>query len=323
MIVPMPVLPELEPLLARIRAAGAPDHATPVAERREQVHAGIDMQQAHLVEPVPTVPYADHRVRVSGGAITVRVYRPEGEVTVGCHLFVHGGGWWMGTLDQSDLACSRIVNQVGCAVGSVDHRWAPEQRFPVPAEDCFAALAWVAASAAELGLDPRRISVGGVSSGANLAAATTLMARDRGGPSVIAQSLEVPMLDLTMAQPSIDELADGYMLTRERLALEVADYCDPERRSDPYASPLLAPDLAGLPPALIATAEYDLLRDDGERYATRLRAAGVPATAVRWPGHLHGSLGLTRLAPTAGEWHQRQHAFLRERHGLDRIGGSP
>jgi acetyl esterase len=322
-MIAMPVLPELEPLLARIRAAGGPDHGTPIAERREQVHAGIDMQQAHMVEPVPAAPHTDHRVGVSGGEIIVRVYRPEVEGTVGCHLFVHGGGWWMGTLDQSDLACSRIVNQVGCAVASVGHRWTPEQRFPVPAEDCYAALGWVAANAAELGLDRDRISVGGVSSGANLAAATTLMARDRGGPSVIAQSLEVPMLDLTMTQPSIDELAEGYMLTRERLARDVADYCDPERRSDPYASPLLAPDLAGLPPALIATAEYDLLRDDGEQYAARLEAAGVSATAARWPGHLHGSLGLTRLAPSAAEWHQRQHAFLRERHGLDRIGGSP
>ena len=188
-----------------------------------------------MVEPVPTAPHTDHRVPVSGGEITVRVYRPKVE-QVGCHLFVHGGGWWMGTLDQSDLACSRIANEVGCAVVSVDHRWSPERRFPVPAEDCYAALNWVASSAAELGLDPGRISVGGVSSGANLAAATTLMARDRGGPDVLAQSLEVPMLDLTMSQASIEELAEGYMLTRERLALEVADYCDPQRRSDPYAS---------------------------------------------------------------------------------------
>lgn len=274
-----------------------------------------------MVEPGPAAPCTDHRVRVSGGEITVRVYRPEVEEAVGCHLFVHGGGWWMGTLDQSDQACSRIVNEVGCAVVSVDHRWSPERRFPVPAEDCYAALSWVASSAAELGLDPGRISVGGVSSGANLAAATTLMARDHGGPDVLAQSLEVPMLDLTMSQASIEELAEGYMLTRERLALEVADYCDPQRRSDPYASPLLAPDLAGLPPALIATAEYDLLRDDGEEYAARLRAAGVPATAVRWPGHLHGSLGMTRLVPSAADWHQRKHAFLRERHGLDRVRG--
>ncbi len=314
---PVPVLPELEPLLARIRAAGAPDPATPVAQRREQVHAGIDLQQAHTVEPVPTAPHVDCRVRVAGGAITVRVYRSEVTETVGCHLFVHGGGWWMGTLDQSDLACSRIAYRVGCAVVSVAHRWAPEHRFPVPVEDCYAALGWVASTAAELGLDAGRISVGGVSSGANLAAAATLMARDRGAPDVLAQSLEVPMLDLTMSQASIDDLAHGAMLTRERLALEVADYCHPEDRSDPYASPLLAPDLAGLPPALIATAEYDLLRDDGEQYAARLRAAGVPAIAVRWPGHLHGSLGMTRLAPSADEWHQRQHAFLREWHGLD------
>jgi acetyl esterase len=308
------VLPELQPLLARIRAAGAPDPAASVAERREQVHAGIEMQLAHMVEPVPPIPYADHRVSVSDGEVTVRVYRPEVEEPVGCHLFVHGGGWWMGTLDQSDVPCSRIANEVGCAVASVDHRWAPEHRFPVPAEDCYAALSWIASNAAELRLDPARISVGGVSSGANLAAATTLIARDRGGPDVLAQSLEVPMLDLTMSQASIDELADGYMLTRERLALEVADYCYPEDRSDPYASPLLAPDLAGLPPALIATAEYDLLRDDGEQYAARLIAAGVPATAVRWPGHLHGSLGMTRLAPSAADWHERQHAFLRELH---------
>ena len=117
----MPVLPELEPLLARIRAAGAPDHATPVAERREQIHAGIDMQQAHMVEPVPAAPHVDHRVGVDGGEITVRLYRPEVEEVFGCHLYVHGGGWWMGTLDQSDLACSRIVSEVGCAVASVDH----------------------------------------------------------------------------------------------------------------------------------------------------------------------------------------------------------
>jgi acetyl esterase len=315
----MPVLPELQPLLERIRAAGAPDRATPITERREHVHAGIDMQQAHMVEPVPTAPRADHSVRVSVGEIAVRVYRPEVGEAVGCHLFIHGGGWWMGTLDQSDLACSRLVNEVGCAVVSVDHRWSPEWRFPVPAEDCYAALSWVAASSAELGFDPGRISVGGVSSGANLAAATTLMARDRGGPDVIAQSLEVPILDLTLSPASIDQLAEGYMLTRERLALEVADYCDPELRTDPYASPLLAPDLAALPPALIATAEYDLLRDDGESYAARLSAAGVPATAVRWPGHLHGSLGMTRVAPSAAEWHQRQHAFLRERHELARV----
>jgi acetyl esterase len=316
----MAVLAELEPLLERIRAAGPPDHSTPIAQRREQVHAGIDMQQAHMVEPVEAAPYVDHDVPVPGGEITVRLYRPAIEDPVGCHLFVHGGGWWMGTLDQSNLACSRIVNEVGCAVASVDHRWAPEHPFPDPVKDCYASLAWIAANAARLRLDPGKISLGGVSSGANLVAATALMARDRGGPATIAQSLEVPMLDLTMSEASIETFATGYMLTRERLELEVDDYCEPRRRSDPYASPLLAEDLAGLPPALIATAEYDLLRDDGEHYAARLDAAGVPATAVRWPGHVHGSLGLTRLVASANAWQARTHAFLRERHGLGDAG---
>jgi acetyl esterase len=310
----MPVLSELEPLLERIRTVGPPDRSVAIAERRAQVHAGIDAQQAHMVAPVAAVPYVDHRVTVAGGEITVRLYGPEDHEQRGCHLFVHGGGWWMGTLRQSDLACSRIVRHVGCAVASVGHRLAPEHRYPIPVEDCYACLSWLAANADELGLDRHCISAGGVSSGANLAAATALIARDRGGPGLIAQSLEVPMLDLTMSEPSIETLATGYMLTRERLAAEVDDYCEPQRRGEPYASPLLAEDLAGLPPTLIATAEYDLLRDDGEHYAERLRAAGVVATAVRWPGHVHGSLGMTRLLASANQWHEQNHAFLRLHH---------
>ena len=318
----MPVLTELEPLLARVQAGGPVDPTLSVAERRSQVHAGIEMQQAHLVEPVAVAAHVDHHVPAGAGEITIRLYRPETEGRIGCHLFVHGGGWWMGTLDQSDIACSRTVDGVGCAVASVAHRWAPEHRYPVPAEDCYAGLLWIATNAAALGVDADRLSVGGVSSGANLAAATTLMARDREGPPIVAQSLEVPMLDLTMSEASIDELGDGYMLTRKRLRAEVADYCDRDQRAEPYASPLLAEDLADLPPALIATAAYDLLRDDGEHYATRLRAAGVTASAVRWPGHLHGSLGLTRLVASAGDWHDRQHRFLRTHHAPVREGRS-
>jgi acetyl esterase len=263
---------------------------------------------------VPAAPYADHTVAVNGGQITVRLYRPESDTTPGCHLYVPGGGWWMGTLDHSDLACSRIVHAVGCAVGSVDHRRAPEYRYPDPVEDCYAALAWLAANAAALGLDPERISLGGVSSGANLITAAALCARDRDGPAPIALTLEVPILDLTMTTGSIDELGEGYMLTRERLAAEISDYCDRSRREEPYASPLLAEDLTGLPPTLIAVAEYDLLRDDGERFVTRLEAAGVSARVVRMQGHLHGSLGMTELVPSAREWHERMHEFLRLHH---------
>jgi acetyl esterase len=122
------------------------------------------------------------------------------------------------------------------------------------------------------------------------------------------------MLDLTMSQPSIAAFATGHMLTRDRLEQDVDNYCEAHRRSEPYASPLLAHDLGGLPPTLVATAEYDLLRDDGERYAQRLASAGVNASAVRWAGHLHGSLGLTRLVVSANDWHARNHAFLRDHH---------
>jgi acetyl esterase len=310
----MPVLPELELLLERIRTAEGSLDPMPLAERRATVHRGIDAQLEHMVAPVPLVTYSDHSVAVDGGEITVRLYRPEPNSTPGCHLYIHGGGWWMGTLEQSDLACSRIARGVGCLVASIDHRLAPEHPYPIPLEDCYAALLWLDASAQELGLDSARISLGGVSSGANLAAATALCARDRGGPVTIAQTLEVPILDLTMSNPSIEEFGDGYMLTRERLASEIGDYCEPTHRTEPHASPLLANDLSGLPPALIAVAEYDLLRDDGESYSARLKAAAVPAVAIRMQGHLHGSLGLTRLVPSALEWHERMHAFLRDHH---------
>jgi acetyl esterase len=310
----MPVLPELEALLERIRAADGRFDSLPLAERRAMVHQGIDAQLEHVVDPVPAAPYSDHVVAVDGGQITVRLYRPESGTTPGCHLYVHGGGWWMGTLDQSDLACSRIVNAVGCAVASVDHRLAPEHPYPDPVEDCYAALVWLASNAAELSLDPERFSLGGVSSGANLITGAALCARDRGTPATIALTLEVPILDLTLTTGLIDELGERYMLTRERLAAEVSDYCEPSRREEPYASPLLAEDLSGLPPTLVAVAEYDLLRGDGERFVSRLEAAGVSARGVRMQGHLHGSLGMTRLVPSAHGWHERMHAFLRLRH---------
>jgi acetyl esterase len=161
------------------------------------------------------------------------------------------------------------------------------------------ALEWLVGHAGELGLAQDRISIGGVSSGANLAAAAALHARDGNGPALIAQVLDIPVLDLTMSQPSIDAFASGYMLTRERLAQEIDDYCPPERRTERWASPLLADDVAGLPPTLIATAEYDLLRDDGERYAERLADAGVPVTTQRWLGNVHGSHRGTSRPPSS------------------------
>ncbi|MFC0529896.1 alpha/beta hydrolase [Phytohabitans kaempferiae] len=312
----MPLLPELVPMLARIEAARAhlPDAALPVADRRAAIHRGMDQRAAAVALPPPPVAVTDHTVPVEDGEITVRVYRPDAEGPLPGHLYVHGGGWWLGTLAHRDTVCARRAVDAGCVVASVAHRLAPEHRFPVPVRDCAAALAWLASRAATLGVDASRLSVGGDSSGANLAAATTLVARAEGGPALVAQVLEIPALDLTMSQPSVAGLTGPLVLTRDDLAADIARYADPADLGDPYASPLLTPDLSGLPPALVMTAEFDILRDDGAAYARRLVEAGGSARVVEWPGHVHGSHEMTATLESAREWQAQVAAFLRERH---------
>jgi acetyl esterase len=302
-------------MLARINQARGhvPDEVIPIAQRREAIHRMMDQRAAAVVAAPPEIDRHDRAVPVDGGEIVVRIYRPPAAgPSLPGHVYVHGGGWWLGTLDHRDRVCaSRAVN-VGCVVVSVAHRLAPEHRYPVPAEDVFAALQWVAAHAPDLGVDPMRISIGGDSSGANLAAAATLMSRDRGCPALVAQTLEIPALDLTMSQPSIEDSATGYVLTRDELTDNIDLYCAPDERSQPYASPALAVDLAGLPPALIMTAEYDVLRDDGAMYARRLSGAGVRAEVICWAGHVHGSHEMTAMVPSAQDWQARVESFLRE-----------
>ncbi|GAA4444624.1 alpha/beta hydrolase [Phytohabitans houttuyneae] len=309
----MPALPELAPMLARIEAARAhvPDPALPVAERRAAIHRGMDQRAAAVALPPPPVAVTDHAVPVEGGEITVRTYRPDVEGPLPAHLYVHGGGWWLGTLAHRDAACARLAVDARCVVASVAHRLAPEHWFPVPVRDCVAALMWLAGRAAELGVDASRLSIGGDSSGANLAAATALVARDEGGPALVAQVLEIPALDLTMSQPSVNATAGPVVLTRDDLAENIARYADPADLRHPYASPLLAPDLSGLPPALVMTAELDILRDDGAAYGRRLVEAGGSAEVVEWAGHVHGSHEMTAVLVSAREWQARAAAFLR------------
>jgi acetyl esterase len=197
-------------------------------------------------------------------------------------------------------------------VVSVAHRLAPEHRYPVPVKDVYAALQWVVDSAQDLGIDQSRISIGGDSSGANLAAAVALMSRERGGPAIVAQILEIPALDLTMGQPSIEQYADGYALTRDDLADNINHYCDADERREPFVSPALADDLGGVPPALIMTAEYDVLRDDGDLYGRRLNEAGTSARAICRAGHIHGSHEMTAILPSARAWQAKVQSYLRE-----------
>ena len=250
---------------------------------------------AHSPDPMPLE--REFKIAVSAGSIQVRQYSPEkNPVGLPCYLYFHGGGFWLGTLDQTDANCRAMAKDANCVVVSVDYRLAPEHKFPTAAEDCYAALIWVSEHAGELGIDPSRIAVGGGSAGGNLAAVVALMARERGGPHLVFQVLEIPVTDFTrldalqvpsegLTVPSGKEQYRSYYLSTDADA------------SNPHASPLLAADHAGLPPALVMCAEYDPLRPEGEAYADSLRKAGVSVEYHCWEGQFHGSQGMAKLIP--------------------------
>ena len=226
-----------------------------------------------------------------GGQIPLRIYTPltEGDAPPPIAMMFHGGGWVIGDLDTADGQSRELCAGAGCIVVSVDYRLAPEHRFPAAADDCFAATLWASENGSALGGDPKHIAVVGDSAGGNLAAVVTLMARDAGGPAIAAQVLVYPATNgVRFETASYRECAEGYMLTAEAMHWFWDQYADPGERSNPRASPLLAGDLSGLPPALVMTAEYDPLRDDGEAYATALEAAGNTVECVRFDGFLHG-----------------------------------
>jgi acetyl esterase len=208
-------------------------------------------------------------------------------------VYFHGGGFVIGNLDSHDGTCRALANASGCAVVSVDYRLAPEHRFPAAPEDCYAALRFVAERGAELGIDARRLAVAGDSAGGNLAAVTALLARERRGPDVRFQLLVYPVADHAFDTPSYRDNAEGYFLSAAMMRWFWGHYLErPEQGDDPLASPLRAKDLAGLPPALVITAEYDPLRDEGEAYAARLKQAGVAAELLRYDGQIHGFFSL-------------------------------
>ena len=228
------------------------------------------------------------------GEVPVRIYTPEGNGPFPVLVWFHGGGWVVGDLDGADGVSRHLTVGSGFVVVSVDYRLAPETKFPGPAEDCYAATQWVAQNAASINADPARIAVGGDSAGGNLAAAISLMARDRGGPSVGFQLMVYPVTDRDFSTTSYRDNGDGYQLTRDGMIWFWDHYLQSDAdAANPYAAPLLAQDLSGLPSALVITAEYDPLRDEGEAYAHRLQAAGVPTTCTRYDGMIHGFFGMS------------------------------
>ena len=289
----MPLDPQAQKLVDALAALNLPpiENCTP-DEARESMRS----RTAALGPFEDVAAVADHRVPVEGGEITVRVYSPAGKGPHPVLVFYHGGGWVIGDLYTHDGICRSLVNAAGCAVASVDYRLAPEWKYPVAAEDSFAALRWVVANAGRLGIDPRRVAVGGDSAGGNLSAAVALMARERGGPALVEQVLIYPVTDYSFDTPSYRENATGYVLTLDAMRWFWRHYLQREEQGkEAYASPLQARNLAGLPPALVITAECDPLRDEGEAFAARLRDAGVPVTMTRYSGMFHGFIRMTRL----------------------------
>jgi acetyl esterase len=204
----------------------------------------------------------------------------------------------IGSLDTHDSLARGLANTGGCVVVSVDYRLAPEHKFPCAAEDAYAATRWAAEHAAEVGGDGSRLAVAGDSAGGNLAAAVALMARDRGGPALALQILIYPVTDRDFDTPSYLNKGEGYGLTRSGMQWFWNHYLSgDDDLANPYAAPLRAPDLAGLPPALVITAEYDCLKDEGDAYAERLREAGVPTRHSSYDGMIHGFMTLTTLFP--------------------------
>jgi acetyl esterase len=292
----MPLHPQARAMIERTQALNLPPitQVTP-AEARESVR-----QRSAALPREAVAAVRDHRAPVQDGSITVRVFTPSGTGPLPALVYFHGGGWVTGDLDTHEGICRTLANAAGCVVASVDYRCAPEFMYPTAAEDCYAATRWVAERASELGVDARYLAVCGDSAGGNLAAAVALMVRDRGGPRLALQVLVYPITDYDFTRPSYTENAEGYLLTSASMRFYWDAYVPNEAdRMQPYVSPMRAASLAGLPAALVITAEYDPLRDEGEAYAKKLAQAGVPVTQSRYPGMIHAFFRFTNVMDSA------------------------
>jgi acetyl esterase len=296
----MTLAPELQAYVDAANAADLPPLSElPIQQVREQA-ALFASVGARDPEPVEVV--ADRSIPGPAGGIPVRVYDPAPRTTSPVVAYLHGGGFVMMGLDSHDRVCRRLANAADAVVVSVDYRLAPEHRFPAALDDCMAVVDWLTAHAADLAGDPTRVAVAGDSAGGNLAASAALASRsDR--PRLVGQVLVYPCIDASCATESFAANAEGYLLTATTMHWFWDQYLgvQRERGADPDASVLRADDLAGAPPALVITAEYDVLRDEGEAYAKRLRDAGVDVTCSRYDGMVHGFLMMDAMTPAAVE----------------------
>jgi len=257
-----------------------------------------------LLPPAPDAigPIRELELPGRAGPIRARSYRPAGPVEGPLVVFFHGGGFVLGDLETHDGLCRRLCARARCPMLAIDYRLAPEHPFPAAVEDCWDALVWAAGNAAGLGARGSALALAGDSAGGTLAASIARRCREEGGPAICAQALMYPALGhYSCAPPSYSEMASGFGLTREAMVWYWDRYLQGADHGDPRAVPLSSTDFARLPPTLVVTAEYDVLRDEGERYADALKAAGVEARASRYAGMNHGFIGLAGIVEQADQ----------------------
>jgi acetyl esterase len=285
----MPLDPQAKVILDMVEATRV---EIPPEQRVEATRTGWGLMLQSAGGPPEPVFGIEAR---DADGVPVRVYRPSPARGLPVFVVFHGGGWVIGSAEEFDVIARQLANASNAIVVSVDYRLAPEHPYPAPLDDCWRALRWSAAHAAELGGDPGRFAVGGDSAGGNLAAVCARRARDQGGPALTLQVLVYPVCDCDFSTGSYLANAEGYLLEREQMQWFFDCYTDGGKfdAADPSISPLRAADLHGLPPALVLTAEYDPLRDEGEAYAAKLRDAGVVVEQRRYDGLIHGFFGLS------------------------------
>ena len=287
----MPLDPQAQAVLDQLEALGLPPNHT---VSPEEARANGKARPRAAGPEVARVE--DRSIIVPGRHIPIRTYTPEGSGPFPLLVWFHGGGWVVGDLDSADGTARHLAVGAGCVVVSVDYRLAPETKFPGAADDCYAATQWAANNAGALGADAGRIAVGGDSAGGNLAAVVPLMARDMGGPPLVFQLLIYPVTDRDFETSSYRRNADGYLLSRDSMIWYWDRYMASESDAkNPYCAPLQAKEMSGLPPALVITAEFDPLLDEGEAYAHRLLEAGVPTKCTRYDGMVHGFYGMSAV----------------------------
>ena len=307
--------PQVQEVIKLVIKSGRPAYNTLSPKDARQLFR--ETRPASTPTPPEIGSVANVTAEGPGGPIPLRVYRPTG-VATGAALpslvYYHGGGWVIGDLDTHDVQCRQTAAEAGIVVVAVDYRLAPEHKFPAAVDDAWAATRWVVAHGSELGIDSRRIAVGGDSAGGNLAAVVALMARDAGNaPAIALQVLTYPVTDLSGESKSYGDFADGYMLTRESMRWFKNHYLKSSSDADDWrASPLRAASLAGLPPALIITAGFDPLRDEGAAYAARMTEAGGSVDYVCYGGMIHGFMPMGKLIDTGNRAISHVAASLRQ-----------